>query len=211
MMPRIPHADETKSVMRDPEEYYQKLKKRSKVQFKPFLKLLRRLDIKGQYLEIGAGPGILASDIAKDFPDIQITAVEPFSDMLDLGKKQIKEMKMQDRVRFIQGNVEEEIFMSSLGKFELVYSTFSLHHWKNPVQALKWMMKATKENGTVMIFDFKRVWCLYYHPKHNGFLDSVRASYLPKEIMRILKETEIKKVNIKIPFPFFWQILIIQN
>jgi hypothetical protein len=52
-MKRIPHPDETVPVMRDPNEYYEKLKKRSQAQFKPFLKLLQKLDIKGRYLEIG--------------------------------------------------------------------------------------------------------------------------------------------------------------
>lgn len=211
MMQRIPHADENKSVMRDPTEYYEKLKKRSKAQYKSFLKLLNKLDIKGNYLEIGAGPGILASAIANNFSAVQITAVELFSDMIELGKKQIEEMKLENRIQFAQGNVEEVTFMSSLGKYDLIYSTFSLHHWKNPVQALKLMVQAVKKTGTIIIFDFKRVWWLYYHPKHKGFLDSVRASYLPKEIKKMFRKIGIENVTIKTPFPYFWQIITIQK
>ena len=203
MMQRIPHPDEPISVMRDPVEYYEKLKKRAQAQFKPFLKTLNRMETKGHYLEIGAGPGILASAIAECFPDVQITTVELFADMIGLGKKRIKEMGVEDRIRFIQGNVEDEGFMSSLEKFDLVYSTFSLHHWKNPGQALELMVKAVKKNGTMLIFDFKRVWWLYYPPKHNGFLDSVRASYLPKEIKQMFRKIGIQKVKIKTPLPFF--------
>ena len=210
MMQRIPH-EENKPVMHDPVQYYEKLKNRAKSQFKPFLKLLNQLQKKGQYLEIGAGIGILTSAIAKNFSNVKITAVELFSDMIELGKKHVTEMGVEDRIQFVQGNVEDESFMSSLGKYDLVYSTFSLHHWKNPVQALKWMVKSVKENGTLLIFDFKRVWWLYIHPKHNGFLDSIRASYLPKEIKQMLKEIGIEKVKIKIPFPFCWQIITIQK
>ncbi len=202
-MKRIPHPDETVPVMRDPNEYYEKLKKRSQAQFKPFLKLLDVLNIHGRYLEIGAGPGILASAIANRFPDAQIKAIELYPDMIDLGKKHLKEAGTKNRIELIQGNVEEESFMSSLGKFDLVYSTFSLHHWKNPEQALRLMYQATDQNGTLMIFDFRRVWWLYIHPKRNGFLDSVRASYLSKEMKQIFRIIGIEKIKIKIPFPYF--------
>jgi len=197
--------------MHDPVEYYEKLKKRAEKQFKPFHKLLKKLGGKGRYLEIGAGPGILASTIAKDHPYVKITAVELFSDMIDMGKKQVKEKGLEDRIEFIQGNVEDKALISSLGKFDLIYSTFSLHHWKNPIQALEFMFQAVKENGTLLIFDFKRIWWLYYHPKHNGFLDSVRASYLSKEIKQMFKKIGIQKIKIKTPFPFFWQIITIQK
>ena len=89
-MQRIPHKDENKPVMHDPVEYYEKLKKRAKSQFKPFLKLLNQLQYKGQYLEIGTGAGILTSAMANNFPNVKITAVELFSDMIDLGTKHIK-------------------------------------------------------------------------------------------------------------------------
>lgn len=206
-MQRIPHPDETGAVIHDPTEYYEKLKKRAQAQFKPFHKLLNQMEIKGRYLEIGAGPGFLASAIAENILDVEITAVELDSDMIELGQKQIKEKGLEGRIRFIQGNVEDETFMSSLGKFDLVYSTFSLHHWKNPVQALKLMVKAVNETGTMLIFDFKRIWWLTYHPKHNGFLDSVRASYLPIEVKEMFKEIGIRKIKFKTPFPYFWQII----
>jgi ubiquinone/menaquinone biosynthesis C-methylase UbiE len=211
MIQRIPHPDESVPVMRDPNEYYDKLKKRSQAQFKPFLKLLNVLNGHGRYLEIGAGPGILASAIVNRFPDAQIKAVELYPDMIELGEKHIKEAGIKNRIQFVQGNVEDKVFMSSLGQFDLVYSTFSLHHWKNPEQALRLMVNAVDQNGTLMIFDFKRVWWLYIHPKHNGFLDSVRASYLPKEMKRMFKNVGIQNFKIQTPFPFFWQIITIQK
>jgi ubiquinone/menaquinone biosynthesis C-methylase UbiE len=131
--------------------------------------------------------------------------------MIELGKRHLKDAGMDNRIEFIQGDVEDETFMSSLGKFDLIYSTFSLHHWKNPEQALRLMYQATGQNGTLMIFDFKRVWWLYMHPKRNGFLDSVRASYLSKEIKRMFKNIGIQNFKIRTPFPYFWQIITIQK
>ena len=211
MMKRIPHPDKMLSTIQDPAVYYERLKKRARSQFKPFLKQIHKLGTKGDYLEIGSGPGILASSLAASLPDIRITAVELSSDMIDLGKKQIKKTGMENRIKFIQGNVEEESFMSSLGKFDLVYSTFALHHWKNPEQALRLMTQVVKEKRTLLIFDFKRVWWLYVHPKHNGFLDSIRASYLPKEMKQMFRKIGIEKVKIKTPFPYFWQFISIQK
>ncbi len=211
MMKRIPHPDKIGSTVQDPGEYYEKHKKRAQSQFKSFLKQIRKLGIKGRYLEIGSGPGILASMVTSSFPEIQITAVELSSDMIDLGKKHVKEMSMENRIQFVQGNTEDETFVSSLGQFDLVYSTFSLHHWKNPEKAIRLIYNATDKNGTSMIFDFKRVWWLYYHPKHTGFMNSVRASYLPKEMKRMFKNIGIQNYKIRTPFPYFWQIITIHK
>jgi ubiquinone/menaquinone biosynthesis C-methylase UbiE len=211
MMQRIPHSDKIGSTVQDPAEYYEQHKKHAQVQFKPFFRQIHKLDIKGHCLEIGSGPGILASMMARAFPEIRIKAVELSPEMIDLGKKHVKEMGTENRIEFIQSNVEDEAFMLSLGQFDLVYSTFSLHHWKNPKQALSLMVNAVDQNGTLMIFDFKRVWWLYIHPKHNGFLDSLRASYLPKEMKRMFKKIGIKNFKIRTPFPFFWQIITIQR
>jgi len=121
------------------------------------LKDIRALNASGKYLEIGAGPGILATMIAEDNPNIDITAVDLSPDMVVLAKEHIKEKRLQDRVRYFMGDANDEKTIERLGRFDLVYSAFSLHHWKDPERCISNLWNAVEDNGILYVHDFKRV------------------------------------------------------
>ena len=98
--------------------------------------------------------------------------------------------------------------MEGLGKFDLVYSTFSLHHWKDPGISISNLWNAVKDNGILYTHDFKRVWWLCFLPLKGGEIGSVRASYTPEEIRVVLQELGITNYKIKTLFPFFLQSII---
>jgi SAM-dependent methyltransferase len=99
--------------------------------------------------------------------------------------------------------------MEGLGKFDLVYSTFSLHHWKDPEASISNLWNTVKDKGTLFIHDFKRVWWLCCLPLKGGEIDSIRASYTPKEIKAILQELGIINYKIKTLFPFLLQSIVV--
>ena len=211
MLKRVPHSGKILSGVQDPDMYFNKLQNRARKQFNTFLALLQKLNVKGPYLEVGAGPGILAAMTVEAIPNTEIKAVEIDTEMIEIGRKHIQELGMKHGIQFFQGDVEDLSFIKSLGKFPLVYSTFSLHHWKNPTRALKALYNTIDEDGVMLLYDFRRVWWLYIYPRHNGFLDSIRASYLPDELKKMFKEAGILRYTIKRPFPYFWQIVIVRK
>jgi SAM-dependent methyltransferase len=89
--------------------------------------------------------------------------------------------------------------INSLGGFDLIYSTFSLHHWTNPIKGIKNMYLSLNENGVLFIYDFFRGGIFYYIKIKRGIWESIRASYNPEEIKRVLGELNITnyKVNRK--------------
>ena len=62
-----------------------------KQNFSNFLSSLKKLDIKGKYLEIGCGPGILTQIVASQHPDAKIIANDISPEMIELAQNDLAE------------------------------------------------------------------------------------------------------------------------
>jgi 2-polyprenyl-3-methyl-5-hydroxy-6-metoxy-1,4-benzoquinol methylase len=208
MLRRMEQKEEAIGGIEEARKYAQAHRKYAGLMYRAFLKDLKALHVSGSYLEIGAGPGFLAVMIAEHHPGVSITAVDLSPDMVAVANEYINERKLQDRIRYLVGDVGDQDMMEGLGKFDLVYSTFSLHHWKDPEASIRNLWNAVKDNGILYIHDFKRVWWLCFLPLEGGEIVSIKASYTPKEIGVILQELGITNYKIKTLFPFFLQSII---
>ena len=90
--------------------------RKSTFRYRAFLNHLQSLGIEGRYLDVGAGPGILAGIIAQNNPDVEITALEVSADMVAVGKNYLKSKGLQDRIEFVIGDATDEGLMKELGK-----------------------------------------------------------------------------------------------
>ncbi len=201
------NQDEFFSSIDDAINYAERVKK-SMMRYKAFLANLQSLDIKGKYLEVGAGPGVLTVEIARIYPEVEITALELLPDMVTVGREYVAENKLDNRIKFVVGDVEDEKFIHSLGEFDLVYSTYSLHHWTHPDKAVVNLYSAVNKGGMLYIYDLRRVWWLYWIPVKNGFFNSIRASYLLNEIKLMLSELGLQSTEIQKEFPFMHSIFV---
>ena len=203
------HQDESFSSIENAREYAESAEKSSGMRFRGFLNRLKSLDVRGKYLEIGAGSGLLAAMIAGNHKDVSITAAEISPDMITVANENIKKKGLDSQIQFIAANIEDESVLQSLGKYDLIYSTFSLHHWENPKQMIGNSMKLLNDRGVLMIYDLRRVWWLYWIPRQTGFLKSIRSSYKAHEIREALREMGVGKFEITSIFPFFMQNITI--
>lgn len=135
-------------------------------------------------------------------------ALELSPDMVRFAGNHMKEEGLEDRVHILQGNAECTGMLQSLGPFDLVYSTFSLHHWKRPLRVIKNLYRTVADKGVLLIHDLIRVWWLYHLPRQKGFIESVRAAYAPKEIQDMFNQLDIRNYRLKIPFPYFWMSVV---
>ena len=185
--------------------------KSAKMRFQGFMQYLTNLNKDGNYLEIGSGSGILATMIAEQFSDIRITALDSSTHMNAIAREYVKDKGFADRITIQAGNVEEKVLMQGLGKFDVIYSTYSMHHWAEPGSVIQNLCTLLKEDGVLIIYDLKRVWWLYWIPKQSGFLNSVRASFTPREVKEIMRDIGIFSFEFKTIFPRFLQILAIRK
>jgi len=172
------------------------------------VKDIEGLNLSGRYLEMGAGPGYLAMMIAERKPDSEITAVDISSDMIAVAGEFIREKKLENRVHYIQGDVGDEQFMQKLGTFDLVYTTFSLHHWKDPDESIRNLWNAVRPGGALYILDFRRIGWLCSLPVRWREMESLRASYGSREVESIFQRTGLTDFRIKTSFPYLLQTAI---
>ena len=191
-------------------KYLNDAKNASKARFSDFLSSLKKLNIKGKYLEIGSGPGILTQIIGTQHPDAEIIACDISPEMIKLAKQDLAE-NLKTKIKYNIGDACDINSIKDLGKFDLIYSTFTLHHWNNAELAIKNLYSMLNDNGLLYILDLKRVSWLYYIKSKSGFFNSIRAAYRQYEIKTILKTIGIKNCTIKTIFPFFMQSVLIKK
>ena len=187
---------------------YAEMAERLPVQYRGFLKELKALGIRGRYLEIGPGPGILAATIAQDNPDVQITGVELSPHMASVAREYVEGKGLEDRVQFVVGDAGDGDLINALGKFDLVYGTYTLHHWKDPRKVICNLIGAVTDGGALYLYDLRRVWWLYWVPVRDGFWDSIRAAYVAGEIQGMFRELGVDRYEIKKVFPFMQSIIV---
>jgi SAM-dependent methyltransferase len=106
------------------------------------------------------------------------------------------------------GDVGDRNFMKELGKFDFVYSTFCLHDWRPPDDAVLNLWDAVKDGGFLYLLDFRRPGFLRCLPiKDEGF-EAMKTAYTPDEIKPVLRKAGITDYRIKSTFAFLFQSVI---
>jgi ubiquinone/menaquinone biosynthesis C-methylase UbiE len=143
-------------VINQRKHYLEMQKKMAQFYLRGFLRILEEQKKNGKFLEIGPGPGYQTVEIIKRFPGAHVTALEPSSDMIKVATAYSQSQGASKRLAFVEGAVEDSRLIQGLGTFDLIYSTFSLHHWQEPVKALRNLYGALKTRGVILIYDFER-------------------------------------------------------
>jgi SAM-dependent methyltransferase len=105
------------------------------------------------------------------------------------------------------GDVGDKELMKELGKYDLVYSTFSLHHWEKPEESIQNLWNSVADGGLLYIYDFKRIDWLGKLPIKDGAIDSMRAALKAEKIKEILQRIGITGYKTKNNFPLFQSII----
>ncbi len=189
-------------------EYAKGHKKYAGLMYGGVVKDVRDLGISGRFLEMGAGPGFLAVMLAREYPDINVTAVDISPAMATVANEYIAENNLQNRISYVVGDVNDGDFMRKLGKFDFVCSTFSLHDWKPPDDAVRNLWEAVGENGILYMYDFRRLDFLRFLPVKDEGFKAMKAAYTPGEVGAVLARTGITDYRIKNRFPFIFLIAI---
>jgi len=210
MLRRITHHEEGITGVEETEKYAKAHEKHARVIYGPFLKEMKTLNVSGRCLEVGAGPGLFTSLFAKENPRVHITVTDISTDMVALAKKRTAEQGIQDRLGFSLCDVKDKQSVERLGRFDMVYSVYSLHHWQDPELCVLNLVSAAKDDGLLYIGDLKRVWWLYYMPFTSRDLQQIRAAYQPGEIKDMLIRINLRRFDVKTLFPFFLQSVIVQ-
>lgn len=201
------HQDESFDSLEAARRYARHAQK-EKLKYRAFLDTLSGLDPKGRCLDVGAGTGTPAVDVAKNHPGGRITALELFPTMIQVGEEHVLSQGLQDRITFVPGDAADEATVKALGAFDLIYSTYSLHHWREPGRVIRNLLGTLADDGVLYLYDLRRVWWLYCMPIRGGFFRSIRGAYVRSEVEELLEACGLESYELKNEPPFLLSAII---
>jgi ubiquinone/menaquinone biosynthesis C-methylase UbiE len=104
----------------------------------------------GAVLDIGTGPGVLLVEIARRRPDLRLAGIDLSADMVAAAQRNLA--GIGDRATAHVGDVTDLPFPD--GSFDLVVSSFSLHHWEDPAAAVPELARVLRPGGRLYVYDF---------------------------------------------------------
>jgi SAM-dependent methyltransferase len=99
-------------------------------------------------LDVGCGPGVIAAQIARDFPDNKITGIDLSEDRVAEARKNMADLP---NATVQQGVAIDLPFLS--GSFDLVYSRFLLEYLIEREKAIAEMVRVCRPGGRVLLQD----------------------------------------------------------
>lgn len=197
MPKRVPHSDSGMfNGIETARKYLQMQKGFGTRYLEEFLLKFKQLNKTGKYLEAGPGPGYVTSLIEQRFKPVSITGLECSTDMISVAEEFLKGTKTETRIDFVAGTVEDTKIIESLGKFDMIYTTYSMHHWNDVQKGIKNLYDALDKNGILFIFDYFRNGFFYYFKMKRRVRESIRAAFRPAEIEQMLLNLGITNYEI---------------
>jgi len=106
---------------------------------------------KGHLLDIGTGPGWLLIKLHGESPGLRLVGVDVSRGMVAKARENMRNAGLGDAISIEEGNARRLPFEDN--SFDIVVSTGSVHHWKEPVTGLNEVHRVLKQGGTALMYD----------------------------------------------------------
>lgn len=165
----------------------------------------RALRARGLAADLGCGPGLLALELARQAPGLQVIGLDLAEGMVRQGQERARQAGLSGRVLFRLGDVESLPFADD--SLDLVVSTLSLHHWRDPVRVLDEIERVLVPGGGFVILDLRRdlsapAYLLLWFAQNvvlpevlrraDEPLGSRHAAYTPEEAARLVEQSRLR-------------------
>jgi ubiquinone/menaquinone biosynthesis C-methylase UbiE len=141
------------------QRYARQTKIGSRIVYAPFARRIVRslvtLEEGATIVDLGTGPGLLAVELHKLWPQPRIIGVDPSSEMLRIARKNVEEAGMSGFEARL-GAAEETSLPSNSA--DLVVSQYSFHEWEDPQKGLGEVFRILKPGGSLILNDYNRAW-----------------------------------------------------
>lgn len=105
-------------------------------------------------LDVATGTGDLAFAAYKKLKPDKIIGLDLSNGMLEVGRKKIKNKKLQDKLEFVQGDSENLPFNDNF--FDSVMVSFGVRNFENLNMGLKEIFRVLKPGGNLYVLEFSK-------------------------------------------------------
>jgi ubiquinone/menaquinone biosynthesis C-methylase UbiE len=140
-------------------------------------------------LDIGTGPGLVPIDIAKRLPDIKVIGIDLSSKMINLASRnESREMGMGSgrlsNLKFLVMDAKNLNLPDN--SIDMVLSTGSMHHWKDPVKVFNEIYRVLKPGQEAWICDgYKNASTEAINSGLDKFLGLLPTPWIARQILGI--------------------------
>ncbi|HXI03152.1 MAG TPA: class I SAM-dependent methyltransferase [Candidatus Saccharimonadales bacterium] len=167
----------------------------------------RRAREGARVLDVGAGTGEIAVELALKRPDLRITGIDLSAGMLRTARRRVREAGVTRQVRMRKANARRLPFPG--GSFDLVISSSVLHHLPDPGSTFDEIARVLARRGSVFIRDLRRPapsrmkehirrhGRFYHGERRRLFAESVRAAFKVSEMREIVEESRLAGCRVR--------------
>jgi len=105
----------------------------------------------GSLLDIGTGPGRLLLKLHQQSPRMRVVGIDTSPSMVAKAQKNMVDAGLSDVIEVREGNAGRMPCADS--SFDIVVSTGSIHHWKQPIAALNDVYRVLKPGAYALMYD----------------------------------------------------------
>jgi ubiquinone/menaquinone biosynthesis C-methylase UbiE len=111
----------------------------------------RQIPRQGGLLDIGTGPAHLLLKLHRRQPNLRLVGIDSSPAMVTKAKQNIASAGLDKLIEIKEGNAQSIPFPD--GYFDIVVSTASMHHWKQPAVGLNEAYRVLKKDGFALVYD----------------------------------------------------------
>ena len=161
----------------------------------------------GHFLDLGTGTARIPIILAKRVPNVQITAIDLSSNMLNIGQKHVNQAELTNRILLEKADAKNLPYTNQ--SFDGVFSNSIIHHIPDPSSVILEIKRVLKPQGLLYIQDLLRLESTTAIEKivdtyakdetqyqRKLFRDSLFAALTVDEVETIIKKTEVTNTKI---------------
>jgi len=106
---------------------------------------------RGDLLDIGTGPGWLLLKLHAASPSLHITGMDASPAMVTAARQNVSAAGLANVIKVEQGYANR--LPCADESFDIVVSTGSIHHWKDPLSGINEVHRVLKPGGQALLYD----------------------------------------------------------
>lgn len=180
----------------------------------------------GLALDVGTGPGYVAVEVARSRPGLGMVGLDLAGHMVEKAGRYAAWIGLDGRALWPQADGHRLPFADD--SFDLVFSSFALHHWTEPVCVLDEMARVLKPGGRYYLADvcrepnlLQRLLAYASIPAislafgsywgYGGYYESLRAGYTLAEAEDLLARSALPPGEVGLDSTLFVPIVTIAS
>jgi ubiquinone/menaquinone biosynthesis C-methylase UbiE len=182
--------------------------------------------VAGTALDLGTGPGHVALQVARRCPDLRVVGLDLAAHMVGLALRHAHRARLDGRALWPQADAHRLPFAAA--SFDLVFSSFALHHWTHPLPILDEIARVLRPGGRYYLADvcrepdlFQRLFAYGSIPVvslafgsyrgYGGYYESLRAGYTRAEARDLLRRSALPPGRVGLDATWLIPILTISS